>query len=817
MAEDEVRDLIRSVARRGTALGVSTLPEEIRHNLSHSRHAGGHRIATASVLRRRLTPVFVAAIVLAVFFVPVPHVSLFNRLVAPTKSSTVPSTVPSTSSTSPGSSGPSLAGIDGPAAWALSATQLSVSDDGGLDWSAVALPAGVDAGGVTSVVQAPNGELFLAAVKGSTVRLYRKASSTSAGWSYTTLVPSWSSAATGFAFQTSSVMITPGPTGMVTVVVTDELSHTEAIPRLFVSLDDGATFRQYPTPARSNLNRYWSSVTFITPASGLVVSGTGAGGKEALFHTSDGGTSWTPSTIAGLQASANVAFGTPFAEGSDIDLPEVTSSSDGAETLSLYVSGDDGATFTGPIGRAVSAPNSLSPLAVRGQSLWVVHGDKVYKSANDGQTWTVVTTAGLPEISAMSLTSASTATAVAGTSSCAKFKTDCTSDTYFVRTTDGGQRWNILSDVPTGTAVPVSGLTVGPIWPVGANTVWAEWGQNLPGGASGGAQGLERSTDGGKDWTDVTPPGLDRQVGDHFITDFYALDTDHAWVTYGGVASNALQTVASTSDSGRHWKVEGRSPSTYGCELQFVTALDGWCAAIGAAAGSEGVDLYRTEDGGKHWRLVSDTGPTTGSPGSLPFGCDKNIQFVSPSVGWAVFSCNGGGPAPLYESTNGGRTWVSREVTKPSGLFGYGGFAGVPALVGADGAVGYTFQLNGSTRRTVVYVSTDAGASWHAVAPPGRAEGWLVDTMTPLHWRLVNGDHILATDDGGRTWHTITSNVSFNLFYDFTSPGPPVVDFVTNEVGWIVSTSGAGTSLWRTTDGGSTWRRVVVNGHKSEP
>ena len=36
MAEDEVRDLIRSVAWRGTALGVSTLPEEIRHNLSHS-------------------------------------------------------------------------------------------------------------------------------------------------------------------------------------------------------------------------------------------------------------------------------------------------------------------------------------------------------------------------------------------------------------------------------------------------------------------------------------------------------------------------------------------------------------------------------------------------------------------------------------------------------------------------------------------------------------------------------------------------------------------------------------------------------------
>ena len=426
--------------------------------------------------------------------------------------------------------------------------------------SCVALPAGVDPAGVTSVVQAPNGELFLAAVKGSTVRLYRKESSTSAGWSYTTLVPSWSAAATGFAFQTTSVTITPGPSGMVTVVVTDELSHAEAIPRLFVSLDNGATFRQYPTPARSNLNRYWSSVTFITPASGLVVSGTGAGGKEALFHTSDGGKSWTPSTIAGLQASANVALGTPFAEGSDIYLPEVTSAGDGEERLSLYVSRDDGATFMGPIGRAVSAPDSFGPLAVRGQTLWVVHGDKVYKSANDGQRWTIVTSSGLPEVSAMSLTSASTAIAVASSTGCAEFKTDCTTKTYFVQTTDGGHRWNVLSDVPTSTGVPVSGLSVGPVWPVGANTVWAEWGQNLPGGASGGAQGLERSIDGGKDWTDVTPPGLDRQVGDHFITDFYALDADQAWVTSsaGSPPRPCKLLPPHVSDAGRHWRVKAQ-------------------------------------------------------------------------------------------------------------------------------------------------------------------------------------------------------------------------------------------------------------------
>jgi photosystem II stability/assembly factor-like uncharacterized protein len=371
------------------------------------------------------------------------------------------------------------------------------------------------------------------------------------------------------------------------------------------------------------------------------------------------------------------------------------------------------------------------------------------------------------------------------------------------------------STVADGSPVTRGGQSLQEAWVLGADTVWA-WTQDEIGPA--GAQGIELTTDGGARWSDVTPPGLAVQGAEHWINGLFALNTNDAWVTYGGLGAGAPQSIFATTDGGRKWRVIGREPP--GCELDFVAVSDGWCAEIGGALGSETVTLYGTTDGARSWQVVSRTSLDSRSPGGLPFGGDKNIEFTTADVGWAPFAAPVG-VAPLFETENGGRSWIERNVAPPPRDVGppprdgYGGiFAGQPIINGRFGAVGYRIDERVGTR-TIVYLTTNAGRDWRPVVPPGPGKPWLVDALTGRSWRLVYGNRILVTDDSGRTWHTVRADHTFPaLSYSFGSPTPPVVLFASDNAGWIVQQEPqtSTNTLWRTVDGGRQWHQVTVSG-----
>jgi hypothetical protein len=368
----------------------------------------------------------------------------------------------------------------------------------------------------------------------------------------------------------------------------------------------------------------------------------------------------------------------------------------------------------------------------------------------------------------------------------------------------------VTADIAAASPVTGGKQNVQEVWLLGADTAWA-WTESDTGPVSGGGgQAIALTTDGGVRWSKVTPFGMSVQHGKRWISGLFALNAKDAWVSYGGVGSQAGQKIAATTDGGRTWRMIGSQPAD--CELQFVSVRAGWCAAIGAASGSATVTLYRTTDGARDWQVVSRTPLNSHRPGALPYAGDKSIEFTSAHVGWGAVE-SPVGTAALFETGNAGRTWAARTVATAPGSASGGMFAGVPTIEGRYGAVGYSnFGPHGP--ETIVYASEDGGLSWRPVIPPGKPEQWLVDTLTAQRWRLVYGQQILATDNAGRTWRTIGTNHRFpalfsQLFSEFNLP----VRFATAETGWVEQQNPAGlNTLWRTSDGGSDWQRVAIPG-----
>lgn len=347
----------------------------------------------------------------------------------------------------------------------------------------------------------------------------------------------------------------------------------------------------------------------------------------------------------------------------------------------------------------------------------------------------------------------------------------------------------------SATGAPLPRYEVLDFTPVGAHTAWAVTNGNQP---HNPPQSVQRSTDGGAHWSNVTPPGLSRAGRSTTISSADFVNRMRAWVVYGRFTGR--QTLLSTSDGGRTWTRVGRTPSY--CQVQFVNPVDGWCVDIQGAAGSEFVAIYRTTNAGRTWREVSHNNPSSrkSTPDPIPFGCDKSVAFTSPTGGFAASFCAGGG-GYIYATTDGGARWHQRlSVPLPTHGSSGAGFTAVVASKDAA-AAGYTVQgYKATPTSSVVYHSTDGGAHWTRIRPPGRPRGYAVDIVTPSVWRLIAGRTVLATDNAGRTWTQITANVALSRY----------VLFATTSVGWDRLSPGISDNVLHTTDGGRHWTMIHV-------
>ncbi len=192
----------------------------------------------------------------------------------------------------------------------------------------------------------------------------------------------------------------------------------------------------------------------------------------------------------------------------------------------------------------------------------------------------------------------------------------------------------------------------------------------------------------------------------------------------------------------------------------------------GAASGG----MFKTTDGGIHWQSIFDDQPVSSVGAVAVAPSDPNVVWAGTgepyirsniSVGWGV-----------YKSTDAGKTWNKMGLDN----------------TGRIGRIAIDPR-----NPDVVFVA----ALGHAYGPqPERG--------------------VYRTTDGGKTWERVLfvdeNTGAYDVEMDLTNPRILFATTWQIEIHtWGRKSGGPGSGIWKSTDGGTTWKRLTGNGLPTKP
>jgi photosystem II stability/assembly factor-like uncharacterized protein len=223
---------------------------------------------------------------------------------------------------------------------------------------------------------------------------------------------------------------------------------------------------------------------------------------------------------------------------------------------------------------------------------------------------------------------------------------------------------------------------------------------------------------------------------------------------------------------------------------------------------------------GMRWRLI---GPFRGGRVLAATGVPGNINEY-------IFGSVGGG---VWKTTNSGQTWRPIFDGQPIASIG------AIALAPSDSKIIYVGSGEADMRSDIsygdgVYKSTDAGATWRNIGlRDSRQIGRiLVDPRDPNIVLVAALGHafgpsaergVYRSTDGGSTWKQVLGKNDATGAIDLCfEPGNPQIVYAslwqTRRPPWSVyaPASGPGSGLYKSTDGGISWRQINGNGFPSD-
>nr|WP_189595405.1 oxidoreductase [Streptomyces calvus] len=257
-----------------------------------------------------------------------------------------------------------------------------------------------------------------------------------------------------------------------------------------------------------------------------------------------------------------------------------------------------------------------------------------------------------------------------------------------------------------------------------------------------------RTTDGGRSWRNVSPPG----AGELQFRDVEAFDARRAVVL--AIGEGEASRVYRTDDGGATWTESFRNTDArafYDC-LTFFDHRHG-------LAMSDPVDgrfrILSTRDGGRSWTVLPDAGMPPALEGEAGFAASGQCLVSSgPKDVW--LATGGAARARVLHSADRGRTWTAADAPIPGGDPARGVFA-LAFRDRAHGlAVGGDFRPDQASSDAAAHTA-DGGRTWQpaGTSPPAYRSGvaWLPHSRTAALAVGPTGTDL--TTDAGRTWRTV--------------------------------------------------------------
>ncbi|MEZ5415937.1 MAG: hypothetical protein R2708_01160 [Vicinamibacterales bacterium] len=239
--------------------------------------------------------------------------------------------------------------------------------------------------------------------------------------------------------------------------------------------------------------------------------------------------------------------------------------------------------------------------------------------------------------------------------------------------------------------------------------------------------------------------------------------------------------------------------------------------------GTTGGGVWKTEDGGLNWANVSDGFFRAGSVGAIQVApSDPNVVYVG--MGEGCIRGNASYGDGIYKSTDAGRTWthMGLEATRQTGRLqihptnpdiAWVAALGDPWGPSADRGV-YKTRDGGRTWQKVLYRDENAGAI-DLVLDPANPNVLYASTLElrryPWGFRSAGpGTALYKSTDGGDTWTDISARPGLPKG-DKGRIGIALAPSKPDRVWVIIDAAGADQGVYRTDDGGEHWTHLTDN------